>query len=431
MLVIFQRGPESVGSWRHLDSYYSKKMAFQSNNSFRIRPSSIRYAASLAIVSLALLGNPCPADAILGFGKKRVKVPSSSELASQEGVANQLLAEARALEDSSSYKKASGKYKEIVKSYPLTTAAAESQYKLGVLQEKANNPKNAFEDYQKFIDSYKDSPYFKEAIKRQYHIASYFLENQKTGFLGFGANIQPSKLIEFFHQIATNAPYSPEAPKALFSVGTVNARGGDIEEALVAYAAVVQEYPGTPIAAKAQYEVVQLLGKTDEKSYNPANSRQHREAAEDFLNQYGGNALASDVKAELGKLEDSDMEKAFNIGRFYEKQGKLRSAAVYYREVLSHPGGEYYADAKARLGQLEEVDPTLTRKVGTPRRVETPPDLNKREDYLGPPPPKLDASTPRMRTSPADVTPISPSSPAPAEASTPPPAPSPDSKPAN
>lgn len=406
-------------------------MAFQSNKTSRIRPFNIRHLVSLTLVSLLLLGNPCPAGAILGFGKKRVKVPSSSELASQEGVANQLLAEARGLEAASSYKKARGVYKEIVKSYPLTSAAAESQYKLGVLQEKDNKPKKAFEDYQKFIDSYKDSPYFKEAIKRQYHIASYFLENQKSGFLGFGANIQPSKLIEFFQQIALNAPYSPEAPKSLFSMGTVNARGGNIEEALVAYATVVQEYPGTPIAAKAQYEVVQLLGKTNEKSYNPANSRQHREAAEDFLNQYGGNALASDVKAELGKLEDADMEKAFNIGRFYEKQGKLRSAAVYYREVLSHPGGEYYADAKARLSQLEEVDPALTRKVGTPRRVETPPDLNKRQDYLGPPPPKLDASSPRMRTSPADVAPISPLSPAPAESPTTSPTPTPEPKPAN
>ncbi len=406
-------------------------MVSQSHQSSRLRPSGLRYALGLVLVSLFLLGNPHSADAILGFGKKKVKVPSPSELANQENIAKQMLAEARGFEASSDNRKARGIYKDIVKSYPLTNAAAESQYKLGVLHEKNDKPKKAFEDYQKFIDSYKESPYFKEAIKRQYHIASYFLENQKSGFLGFGANIQPSKLIEFFQQIATNAPYSPEAPKSLFNMGTVSARGGNIEEALIAYSTVVQEYPGTPIAAKAQYEVVQLLGKTNEKSYNPANARQHREAAEDFLNQYGGSELASDVKAELGKLEDADMEKAFNIGRFYEKQGKLRSAAVYYREVLSHPGGEYYADAQARLEKLEEVDPALTRKVGTPRRVETPPDLNKRKDYLGPPPPKLDASSPRMRTSPADVTPIL----APSPLATEPPAtslaPSPESSPSN
>jgi len=371
--------------------------------------SRIQSVVILLLAMLLLIGNPTSANAILGFGKKnRIKVPSSSELARQEASASQLLIKARALEASSNYGKARDVYKTIVKSYPLTTSAAESQFKLAVMHEKDNKPKKAFGDYQKFIDSYKDSPYFKEAVKRQYHIASYYLKNQRSGFLGFGANIQPSKLIEFFLQISNNAPYSEEAPNALFNVGVVNHRSGKVEEALAAFSSVVEEYPGTPIAAKAQFEIVQLLGSTSEKSYNPANSRQHREAAEDFLNQYGGSKLASDVKAELGKLEDRDLEKAFNIGRFYEKQGKLRSAAVYYQEVLSYREGKYYADAAARLDQLKKLDPTLVRKTGTPRRVETPLNLSKRKDYLGPPPPQLDTSTPRMRTSPADVTPITP-----------------------
>ncbi len=372
--------------------------------------SRTQYGITLAVAGLLLIGNPCPADAILGFGKKHktIKVPSAGELQGQEVSANQMMAEAQAFESSSRNSKARKVYKSVVKNYPLTTAAAESQFRLGVLLEKDNKPKKAFEEYQKFIDSYKDSSRFKEAIKRQFHIANYYLENRKTGFLGFGANIQPSDLIEFFMQVSTNAPYSPEAPKSLFNVGVVNNRSGKVTESLIAFRSVVEEFPGTPIAAKAQYEIVQILGSTSQDSYNPANSRQHREAAEDFLNQYGGDALASDVKAELGKLEDRDLEQAFNIGRFYEKQGKLRSAAVYYREVLEHPGGKYYADSKARLDKLEALDPTLVRHTGTPRHVETPPDLNKRKDYLGPPPPKLDASTPRMRTSPADVTPIAP-----------------------
>lgn len=371
--------------------------------------SRIRSFVSLVLAALMLFGIPSSSEAILGFGKKkRIKVPSPAELSSQEAAAGILLAEARSLEANSSSKKARDVYQKIVKSYPLTNAAAESQFKVGVLTEKDNKPKKAFEEYQTFIETYKDNSNFKEAIKRQYHIASYYLDNQKTGFLGFGANIQPSKLIDFFLQIAKNAPYSEEAPNALFNVGVVNKQNSKADEALSAFSLVVDEYPGTPIAAKAQYEIVQLLGTTSEKYYNMANSRQHREAAEDFLNQYGNNKLASDVKAELGKLEDRDLEKAFNIGRFYEKQGKLRSAAVYYQEVIAHPGGKYYSDAKARLDKLKELDPTLVRKTGTPRRVETPPNLSKRKDYLGPPPPKLDASTPRMRTSPTDVTPIAP-----------------------
>ncbi|GAG75192.1 unnamed protein product, partial [marine sediment metagenome] len=254
--------------------------------------SRIRFAVSLILAVFLLVGNPTTADAILGFGnKKRIKVPSASELSIQQGEANRMLVEARTLEATSRSSKARDAYKAIVKAYPLTTAAAESQFKVGVLREKENKPKKAFEEYQIFIDSYKDSSYFKEAIKRQYHIATYYLENQKTGFLGFGANIQPSKLIEFFLQVSANAPYSNEAPNSLFNVGVVNQRTGKIDESLAAFAIVVDEYPGTPIAAKAQYEIVQLLSRTSDKSYNPANSRQHREAAEDFLNQYGNDAL--------------------------------------------------------------------------------------------------------------------------------------------
>lgn len=370
---------------------------------------------ALAVSAAVLLVSPSDADAIFGFGKKEPAVLSADALASQEAAGQKMLANIRAQESQLSSRKARSMYGDIVKKYPRTEAAGEAQFKLGELRESESNLKKAFKEYQTFITDHPKSPRFGEAVKRQYDVAKALMESDKKGFLGIGAAIQPSDLIEMFEQISANAPFSEYAPLALFNIGIVNRTQNNFDEAIDAFDAVVEEYPDSHLRADAMLQKFEMLGNAADRSNNPQNVRAQREAGEDALNQLSGDQAAS-IRAEMGKLEDKQNEKDFNIGRFYEKQGNLPSAAVYYREVIGRPStSEFYALAKERLDILIAIDPSIASSAPQPRRQAPVPaptpvpaqqNVKDRSDYLGPPVPALPNTKPAMRTSADDVVPI-------------------------
>jgi tetratricopeptide (TPR) repeat protein len=238
-----------------------------------------------------------------------------------------------------------------------------------------------------------------------------------------------------FEQISSNAPQTEMSAKAQLAIGKINRSEGKLTEAILAYESVVEEYPNTKFAQEAQFNLFQLHGREADRSFSPVDLRQQKEAGEDFITQFGADPRADDIRAALGKLEDKESAKAFDIGRFYERKGNLKSAAVYYREVLRHPGSKQYDSAKKRLSALIEADPSLasigaqvpkrtrpapaagstppaqTQTAGNPASpaAAAPPSLprvKKTADLLGPPPPDLKTSKPKMRTSEDDVQPI-------------------------
>ncbi|NNE91749.1 MAG: tetratricopeptide repeat protein [Verrucomicrobiales bacterium] len=299
---------------------------------------------------------PAEADKV-----KPNQVLSSGQLSAQEAAASQVLARAQQQESNGSYGKAYNSYKSIVKSYPRTRSAAEAQYKMGEMKEADGERKKAFDEYNKLITLYKNSSRYSDALNRQFAIADYFRTSEKKGRLGgIGAEIQPSRLILMFQQIADSAPYTEFAPRSLLNVGYIHSKQGEFPLAIMSFQQVADNYPNTEFATEAQYQVFKLRGKMADKSFSPVEDRAQEEAGMDFVAKNDGDARASDVKAELGQIEDRKIEKLFNVGRFYEKQGQLNSAAVYYREIVNYPGSSRYDDAKQRLDAIKSTSPTVS-----------------------------------------------------------------------
>ncbi len=362
--------------------------------------------AGSAALSLTLMGTT---HAGL-FGGNKDRVVSPEEASSNEAAAVQMMQRAKDAETSNP-KKAIDWYDDVVDDYPRTKAAAESQYRLAQIHQLQGNAKKAFKQYQKLLQDYKDSDHFADALKQQYSIATYYMENLKPGFMGIGANIQPSELIEMFQQIKDSAPYGEYAPLCLYNVGVINAKRGSRDEAVEAFESVVIDFPNSKTAVDAQYQKIQLLKYEAGRSNDPSIQRELEETAMDFENQFANDERSDDIKAELGSLEDQRTEKNFDIARFYENKGKLQAASVYYREVLKFPGNAHYADAKARLDAIVAQDPSLAegpRKEKPVAEAAPAPSFPTVDEakFLGPPPPDLESDKPRMRTSPEDVRPI-------------------------
>ena len=322
-----------------------------------IRFLSLVFAASLVAVS--------DAEAFLGdLLKNDEKKLSAEQLTNQESTAGTLLAKGRQQEASGKKRQARDTYKSIAKSYPRTEAAAEALYGYARLLEAEGEAKKAFEEYQELLTTYRNTPNFKEAVARQFAIAESLRDNDRKGFFGIGAAVQPSKLIEMFEQIAENAPYTEYAPKALINIGHVHTNQGENELAIASFQSVVDTYQGTTFASDAQYQIFKLRGVTAERSNSPVEDRAQVQAGLDFMNQNPNDQRSDEVESNLDAIEERSMEKLFTTGQFYEKSGKPDSARVYYREVVKNPNTPWAAKAQARLNAIDSVPQSVEKKAG-------------------------------------------------------------------
>jgi hypothetical protein len=114
----------------------------------------------------------------------------------------------------------------------------------------------------------------------------------------------------------------------------------------------------------------------------------------------------------LTQVDAAEATQSLQVGKFYEKQGKVKAAAIYYNEALKFGTAEASAEARELLAKLSQTNPEAMQAVaGQPNQDFTVPaavDLRGRDDYVGPPSPELNklSEKPKMRTEQDDFMPI-------------------------
>lgn len=322
--------------------------------------------------------------------KDEKRVVNSEQLTSQESAASALLTKAQGYQSSGKQRQARDTYKSIVNSYPRTDAAAEAQFQYAKILQADGDDRKAFEQYEELITNFRNTTNFNEAIKAQFEIAESLRNSKKKGFLGLGAPVQPSQLIEMFESISEIAPYTEYAPKSLLNVGYVQKTQGEENLAINAFRKVTDNYRDTEYATEAQYQIFELRGVKAEQSNSPVEDRAQVEAGIDFMNQNPQDQRAQEIQANLKEIELREMEKQYNIGMHYEKSGKPESARVYYREVVKNPSTPWAAKAQERLNALDNIPATDS--------------VEKKAGFFGPKPVKKEEV--EMRTSEDAVVPL-------------------------
>ncbi|MEM6909977.1 MAG: outer membrane protein assembly factor BamD [Verrucomicrobiota bacterium] len=357
----------------------------------------------LPLFASIALGSSARADFFNSlFGDDLQQSVTREELEANEAEAVAELREASEAETRGKTGKAIDRYEDLVKDFPLTKTAGLAQFRAAQLREKEGDWNKAFKGYQNFLDTYRGSTKFNEAIEGQFRIAQEAFQGEaQPGFLGFGG-IQPSKAVEWFDQIVRNAPQSEIAPQALMAKAEILEERKEFRESLAAYQMVVDRYPNSEEARVAQLKMGNSLMDTTKKegARNPANLDLARESYEDFLINFPDDERVAEARKQLGELDQAQARKNLQIGDFYRKKGQLRAAAIYYKEVLKNPETTSYQAAKMALEALEAEEPGVSA-APEPRRVastQVAQRLKDRDDYVGPSSPtRTTAPKPRMR----------------------------------
>ncbi|MBI3999084.1 MAG: outer membrane protein assembly factor BamD, partial [Candidatus Omnitrophica bacterium] len=191
-----------------------------------------------------------------------------------------------------------------------------------------------------------------------------FLTGQKQKVMGVALVPVLSKAADIFRFIVEQAPYGPYGDQAQLVLGTTYRKMGNYEEAVKAFEALIENYPSSLLVDEAHY---QLAETSYEFSQNVSRDQKTRmEAAshlKDFIKQYGSSTLAERAQILKQQLDEQDAEKNYRIGLYYEKQGFVESALIYYEDVSNRysetPFGKKAAE---RFGALKQ--PALAKQKG-------------------------------------------------------------------
>jgi len=370
-------------------------------------------ACALAAATLCLV--PVSSQAFLGlFEKKDKQAPATDERQAQEAQATVMLMSAREAQNAGKTGRAQAQYKAIVKQYPFSVAASEAAYASALITRGDSEVTAAFDAFQKFIDDYRSSARFNDALQQQYELA----EEARGGRRQRAMLILPVKMggedvIKLYQQIIKNAPFGKLAPLAQFSIAEIYQDLGEKDRSVLAYQTVVDNYPNTKQAGEAQFRIGSISSVAASRSEDKSNLVATRDALTTYMTTNPNGDRASEAEMILQQVNAAEATQSLAVGKFYQRMGKTKAAAIYFNEALKYGSPEASNDARERLAELAAIDPEAVAdaKKGQPDQDYTVPgarNLKNRDDYIGPLSPELTrlGQKPKMRAGDDNFLPI-------------------------
>jgi outer membrane protein assembly factor BamD len=257
--------------------------------------------------------------------------------------------------DLKKYDEARQEFQKLLKAYPKSFEASESQYYLGLIEEAQGKLYEAYKAYQKVIDKYPFSERIKEIVEREYKIAEEFMSGQERKVMGVVLPVEnPS--IEILNKVIENSTYGPLAPKAQYKLGLVLKGLLRYYEAEEAFNKVVSNYPDSEWVRPAQFQIASCRAALSRgPDYDQGAAEEAKEKFEDFLQEHPEAVLSKEAEKNIGQLKEKEAEGNYNIAVFYEKQKANDAAKIYYNDIITnYPQSNWAAKALERLQLMEK-----------------------------------------------------------------------------
>jgi len=258
--------------------------------------------------------------------------------------------------DEKKYEYAKYEFKKLIKNYPKSFEASESQYYLGLVEEGQGNLYEAYQAFQKVIDKYPFSERIQDVIAREYKIAETFISGEKRKALGVALPVE-NPAIEILTKVIENSTYGPQASKAQYKLGLVLYGLLRYYEAEEAFNKVISNYPESEWAQAAKFQIASCRAAVSRSpDYDQGAMQEAKSKFEEFVQEHPEASLSADARKNIEKLREKEAQNAFSIARFYEKQEAYESAKIYYNDLVSkNPRSIWAAKALERLQIMEKV----------------------------------------------------------------------------
>ena len=193
---------------------------------------------------------------------------------------------AKSFYDEKKYEDAIREFKKLLKAYPKSFEASESQYYLGVVEEERDNLYGAYLAYQKVIDKYPFSERIKDIIEKEYRIAEKFIAGYKRKALGVTLPVEDSS-IEILTKVVENSTYGPLAPKAEYKLGLVLKGLQRYYEADDAFNKVISNYPDSEWVEPSKFQIAACRAAVSRgPDYDQGAMQEAKQKFEEFVKEH-------------------------------------------------------------------------------------------------------------------------------------------------
>lgn len=315
---------------------------------------------ALVLGALTLLPNNSPAPLIYRPGEGWIYVRAGKEgalgeLATRAKDQLDLVQAAFKAED---YGKARSGARRLVKKWPLSDFAPAAQYYVARCYEEDGKDEKAFKEYQKLLEKYPKIDNYQEILKRQYDIATKYLNGKKFKIFGLLPLYRSmEKTVEMYEKVIQNGPYSEVAPQAQLKIGQANEKKKDFSDAIRAYEKAADRYHDRKnLAADALYKAAETYySQAREAEYDQGVAKRALETFEDFISLYPEDERVDDARKKMDNLRTEQARGAIKVAKYYEKRKQWSGALIYYNEVLAKaPNSVYAEEAREKISDLKE-----------------------------------------------------------------------------
>lgn len=243
----------------------------------------------------------------------------------------------------------------LVRYYPDSILAPEALYYAGRAYEEVGKYYHAFLKYQETVENYPYTERMDELIRREYNIANIFQENKGPMILDIPLTLSLERATTIYAKVVENSPFGEYADKALYNLGACYRASHKYNEAIDTYEKLIKDYPDSKLNDEAKY---QLAYTKYEASLGPEYSQEGTEKALAELKRITHTVDSPEIDKEaeekIRQLKERRAESDLEVAKFYENQGKYRSALIYYREIIGKfpetKAGQY---AKGRIETIK------------------------------------------------------------------------------
>jgi outer membrane protein assembly factor BamD len=262
---------------------------------------------------------------------------------------------AKSFYDGKKYDDAMREFRKLLKAYPRSFEASESEYYLGLIEETRDNLYEAYKAYQKVIDKYPFSERIQELIEREYKIGEEFLGGAKRKSLGVTLPVE-NPAIEIFTKVVENSTYGSLAPAAQYKLGLVFKGLLRYYEAEDAFNKVISNYPDSNWVEAAKFQLASCRAATSRgPDYDQVATNEAKQQFEQFLRENPDALLSQEAEKNIELLREKEAESNYNIAIFYEKQKANEAAKVYYQDIVdNYPRSPWAAKALEKLQIMEK-----------------------------------------------------------------------------
>lgn len=253
-------------------------------------------------------------------------------------------------------KEAADQFRILIKRYPGSQVAPESQFRLGTIYEELGDYYRAFRAYRDLLTRYPQSDRVAEAVEREYRIGNLFLSGQKGKVMGVAILSAGPRAVEVFKHIVDAAPFSDYGDKARFQLGLAYKKTNQFEEAIQTFQGLIDQHPQSTLIPQARYQIADtsylqsVVATRDQRVMDRA-----AEEIERFLTRYPNSTVSEKATRLRQEIDEKNAEKNYRVALFYEKENYLDSAFIYYRDVSArYSHTSWGKKAAERLQALEK-----------------------------------------------------------------------------